>query len=206
VIIVGFGRMGTPPRVPCETRSRGCRSSTSIPTASAIEEVGAVPLVDDGREEQALRAGGIDRAAALVAAAHDDATNLVVVLTARSLRPDLRIVARVNDPQWRSRMVRAGADASTSPYESVGALLATSAIESSVIGLQDLPGLGLRTEEIEVRDGAAAIGCTLRELAVEQPDVLLLGLRDVGGLSPWHEVEGPLQRGDVVIALGSPLR
>ena len=110
----------------------------------------------------------------------------------------------VNDASWLSRMTRAGADVAASPYDSVGASLATSAVESSVIGLQDLPELGVRTEEIAVQPGSPAIGRTLRELAIEHPEVLLLGLHDVGGLSDWQAVSGALGAGDVVVALGVP--
>jgi voltage-gated potassium channel len=205
IIVVGFGRVGAAAARSVRSEGKACLVvDTDEHRATEIEAIGALAFVGDGREEPVLRAAGIDRASALVAAAHDDAANLVVVLTARALRPDLRIVARVNDQSWLSRMERAGADVAASPYDSVGASLATSAIESSVIGLHDLPGLGVRTEEIEVQPGSPAVGSTLRELAIEQPDVLLLGLHDVGGLSDWQTVSGALDAGDIVVALGGP--
>jgi voltage-gated potassium channel len=205
VIVVGFGRVGAATTAAIITQKRPCAVvDLDIERVPAIEAAGAVALTGDGREESTLRAAGIERCTALVAAAHDDASNLVIVLTARALRSDLRIVARVNDPMWASRMARAGADVSMSPYDSVGASLAASAIERSVIGLHDLPGLGIRTEEIVVGAGSPAVGQSLRGLALEQPDVLLLGLHDVGGLNRWQEVTSDLAVGDVVLALGPP--
>jgi voltage-gated potassium channel len=205
VIVVGYGRVGAATTGAIRAEHHPCAViDIDAERVGAIDAAGAVALVGDGREESVLRAAGIDRCAALVAAAHEDATNLVIVLTARALRPDLRIVARVNDPLWASRMTRAGADVSTSPYDSVGASLAASAVERSVIGLHDLPGLGIRTEEIVVGARSSAVGRSLRDLAVEQPDVLLLGLHDVGGLSRWQEVTTDLEAGDVVLALGAP--
>jgi voltage-gated potassium channel len=205
VIVVGFGRVGRATAGAVLEQSRGCIVVDTDPASlDGIEELGAVALTGDGRDEHVLRSAGIERATALVAAAHDDATNMVVVLTARSIAPGLRVVARVNDPQWDARMRRAGADACTSPYESVGALLATSAVEPGVIGLQDLPGLGLRTEEIAVDPGSAAVGRELPALLQAHPDVLLLGVRTGAGVSSWTEVAGGLRPHDVVLALGAP--
>jgi voltage-gated potassium channel len=151
-----------------------------------------------------LRDAGVERAAALIAAAHDDATNLVVVLTARSINRELRIVARVNDPNWFDRISRAGADTVLSPYESYGAALAASAGDASVLGLHDLPALGLRAEEFTIAPGSSAVGTTLRDLAGAHPDVLVVGLRHDDGITRWHEVDGPLGDRDVIVALGEP--
>jgi voltage-gated potassium channel len=203
VIVVGFGRVGVATVQALRAEGRQCVVIDLEPSSGdTIEAAGAVALVGDAREEATLRQAGIERAVALVAAAHDDATNLVIVLTARALRPDLRIVSRVNDPTWRERMARAGADIAVSPYASLGVSLAASAVEASVVGLQDLPALGIRTEEIAVRDGSRAVGRTLRDVAIDQPEVLLLGLRHVQGVSQWHEVMGTLAVGDIVLALG----
>lgn len=205
VIVVGFGRVGHATALAVREQDRGVLVvDADDASVAAVEAIGGVPLVGDGRDEEVLRAAGIEHAAALIAAAHDDATNLVVVLTARALCPGLRIVARVNDPQWRARMRTAGADACTSPYESLGALLATSAVEPNVLGLQDLPGLGLRTEEIEVVAGSVEIGRSLRDVALDHPEVLLLGLRRGDGQQGWHQVDRGLAAGDVVLALGTP--
>jgi voltage-gated potassium channel len=205
VIVVGFGRVGQATALSVIQQGRRCIVvDLDADRAPAIAATDAVALIGDGRDEHVLTEAGIDRATALVAAAHDDATNLVVVLTARSLRPDLRIVARVNDAQWHARMTRAGADACTSPYESVGALLATSAVRSDVIGLQDLPTLGLRTEEIAVHESSPAVGRSPHDIASEHPDVLLLGLHSGGNHRRWREVHGDLQPGDVVVAMAAP--
>lgn len=205
VVVVGFGRVG-------RGTVRGVRrEGRDVLVVDRREDLGAAVatsgahlLVGDATEEEVLVEAGIRRAAALIAAAHDDATNLVVVLTARALRPDLRIVARVNEPTWQDRIRRAGADVVVSPYEAFGASLAAYAVETGILGLQDLPALGLRTEEMQVQPGSTVVGQTLTDLAAREPDLLLLGLRRDTGLAKWHEVDGPIAVGDVVIALGSP--
>src|SRR5207245_574158 len=114
-----------------------------------------------------LERAGIARAAAFVAAADQDSANLVVVLTARAVRPDLRIVSRVNEASWLTRMKRAGADVAQSPYDSYGASLAASALSPAVLDLHDLPLLGLGTEEIMVGTSSPLIGRSVAQLVAD---------------------------------------
>jgi voltage-gated potassium channel len=205
VIVVGFGRVGRAvvkgvlnERRPCIVIDRERALDESITAA------GVVGLIGDASEETTLRDAGIERAEAIVAAAHDDATNLVVVLTARALNPNLRIVARVNDPAWYDRICRAGAHSALSPYESYGIALAASALDASVVGVQDLPTLGLRAEEFTVLAGSPVVGMSLEDFAVAHPDVLVVGIRREQGITRWHEIPGPIAVDDVIVILGEP--
>lgn len=130
VIVVGFGRVGQSVVDAFTQRGRHCVVLDSNPDhGPAITAAGAVQFVGDATDEAALRQAGIDRADALVAAANEDADNLVIVLTARSVRADLRIVSRVNQATWLGRMKAAGADVAESPYPSYGAKLANAALD-----------------------------------------------------------------------------
>lgn len=205
VIVVGFGRVGRAvvkgvvnERRPCIVIDRERALDESITAA------GVVGLIGDASEETTLREAGIERAEAIVAAAHDDATNLVVVLTARALNPKLRIVARVNDPAWYDRICRAGAHSALSPYDSYGIALAASALDASVVGVQDLPTLGLRAQEFTVLAGSPVVGTLLQDFAVAHPDVLVVGIRREQGIRRWHEIPGPITVDDVIVILGEP--
>jgi voltage-gated potassium channel len=205
VIVVGFGRVGRAVVRGVVNERRPCIVIDREPAvADAITAVGVVGLIGDASEEATLREAGIERAEAIVAAAHDDATNLVVVLTARALNPNLRIVARVNDPAWYDRICRAGAHSALSPYESYGIALAASALDASVVGVQDLPTLGLRASEVTVLPRSPVVGMSLRELAVAHPDVLVVGIRRESEITRWHEIPGPINVGDVIVILGEP--
>jgi voltage-gated potassium channel len=205
VIVVGFGRVGRAVVKGVVNERRQC---IVIDRERALDEsiahAGVVGLIGDASEESTLREAGIERAEAIVAAAHDDATNLVVVLTARALNPKLRIVARVNDPAWYDRICRAGAHRALSPYESYGVALAASALDASVVGVQDLPTLGLRAEEFTVLAGSPVVGMSLADLAVAHPDVLVVGIRREQGITRWHEIPGPITVDDVIVILGEP--
>jgi voltage-gated potassium channel len=205
VIVVGFGRVGRAVVKGVVNERRQCIVIDRERALDvSISEVGVVGLIGDASEESTLREAGIERAEAIVVAAHDDATNLVVVLTARALNPKLRIVARVNDPAWYDRICRAGAHQALSPYESYGIALAASALDASVVGVQDLPTLGLRAEEFTVLAGSPVVGLSLADLAVAHPDVLVVGIRREQGITRWHEIPGPINVDDVIVILGAP--
>ena len=205
VIVVGFGRVGRAVVKGVINERRQCLViDRERSVADSIDAAGVVGLIGDASEETTLREAGIERAEAIVVAAHDDATNLVVVLTARALNPKLRVVARVNDPAWYDRICRAGAHRALSPYESYGVALAASALDASVVGVQDLPTLGLRAEEFTVLAGSPVVGLSLEDLALAHPDVLVVGIRREQGIARWHEIPGPIAVEDVIVILGSP--
>src|SRR6185503_9634589 len=93
-IVCGYGRVGR--QVVEELAARGLRAVVIEPSDEVLhEDETTTPLIrGDATDDSALRAAGIDRAAGLVAVAGDDATNIVVTLSARALNPDLDIVAR----------------------------------------------------------------------------------------------------------------
>ncbi len=172
-----------------------------------ISASGAVHVAGDATDEDVLRRAGIARAAGLVAAADQDALNLVVVLTARAVRPDLRIVSRVNESTWLSRIENAGADVAQSPYDPYdpyGASLAASALSPTVLSLHNLPLLGLGTEEIEFAEASKLVGQRIEQLEALHVGVHILGLRREQHLHKWHEVDDSLRQGDVLVALGEP--
>ncbi|OYV85676.1 MAG: hypothetical protein B7Z63_05145 [Ignavibacteriae bacterium 37-53-5] len=68
-------------------------------------------LEGDPTSDEVLQEAGILRAKGLFAALGTDKDNLFVVLSARGLNPQLRIVARADDEETRPKLMRAGADA-----------------------------------------------------------------------------------------------
>ena len=68
-------------------------------------------ITGDATEDETLEAVGIQRAKGLLTAMGDDKLNLFVVLTARSMNENIKIVTRVNEERFnRSKLERAGAD------------------------------------------------------------------------------------------------
>lgn len=80
--------------------------------ASVATELGAQHLPLNGRREYALRAAGIDTAAALICTAPTDLENLEIALLTRRLRADLRVVVQLGNPALGRGMARVTGPAS----------------------------------------------------------------------------------------------
>ena len=119
-------------------------------------------VVGDATEDRVLEAAGLRRARALVAALDSDAANLFVVLSARSLRPDLFIVARARVEESEEKLRRAGADRVVNPQSIGGARIAAFVLQPHVTEFLDVVmhdrGLQFRLEEILVPRGSSAAG------------------------------------------------
>lgn len=203
VVVVGFGRVG---RASAAAAMRSGHTCVVVDTGEALEgevtAAGAVFLHGDARDVSVLRDAGVARAAAVITSI-DDPSNAVVALTARSLAPDVRIVARVNDAVWSERLLRAGASHVVPVYESVGTSMAATALDAEVVGVLAVPGTDMRVEEIEVGAGSAAVGRDIRSLMDTVPDVHILGLRRSHGMRRWHEADGPLLADDMLVVMGT---
>jgi voltage-gated potassium channel len=98
VIVCGYGRVGR--HLAHELKGEGvaCVVIDVDPHAvELIQAAGFLGVLGDAADEHKLREAGVARARGLVAAANSDAENVFIVLTARTLRPDMLIIARTND-------------------------------------------------------------------------------------------------------------
>jgi voltage-gated potassium channel len=93
-------------------------------------------LTANPSDEDPLRRARIENARAVLVATDDDAQDALAVLTARELRPDVRIVTAATDRENTRKLKRAGADDVISLSELGGHLLVQSALgedESPVV-------------------------------------------------------------------------
>ena len=111
VIVCGFGRIGV--QLARELAKAGTdfvileRSAAKLAEAEAM---GFLSLSGDATEETALRAAGITRAKVLATVLPDDAANVFITLSARSINADIEIIARGEAPTTESKLLHAGAD------------------------------------------------------------------------------------------------
>jgi voltage-gated potassium channel len=202
LVVVGYGRVG---RSTVESTISAQKTCVVIEANEnlrrEIEEAGAIPIIGDARDLDVLSQAAIERAQCLVTAM-SDADNLVVVATARLTCPNIRIVARINETEWSDRLRRAGADELIPIYLSAGRHLANAAFHTGIIGVLDA-GSDALTEQFLVRSHAPVCGRTVQDLMLENPLVIVLGVRRDSKLSRWHEIDTPLQEDDVLLAIGS---
>ncbi len=211
VIVCGYGRVGR--NVVEELKSEGLPFvvvDLSLENVARVREAGALAIVGDAAHDAILREAGIDRARGLVAAAKSDAENVFIVLTARSLRADLSIVARADIEESEPKLLRAGANRVILPYHIAGRRLVTMLVRPDVADFLDevshASGMELVLEQIQIMVGSALAGQTLGDAqARHQIDVTVLACKTADGLWNCHPrgatVVEPNTR---LIALGTP--
>lgn len=165
-------------------------------------------VVGDATDDDVMRSAGIARAKGLVSALDDDKANLFATLTARSLNPTLRIIAKMLDAGTEPKMRRAGADKVVSPNIIGGMRLASEMIRPNVTEFLDqmlhAPEHVLRIEEAVVGKGSAAAGKTLGAVGLRKIcDVLVVAVRSADGKYRFNPgAETLLEPGATLIVLG----
>jgi voltage-gated potassium channel len=211
IIICGYGRVGR--QVAGEFRAADVpflALDIHEDALAAANEDGALVIEGDATRDENLRRAGLERARGLVAASDSDADNLYVVLSARSARPDLTIVARASGADAERKLVLAGADRVVLPYTTAGRVMANLVLKPQVTAFLDVvttaTGPDLQLAEIEVRATSSAAGRTIRELRIRhETGALVVALRKSdGSFDTTPEPDTPIAAGDVLIGVGSP--
>ena len=206
VIICGWGRVGR--AIGVELAEAGRALVVIDPDPDALE--GAVhAVVGDATDDDVLRRAGIERAAALVAAADSDAANSFITLSARALNPVLFIVARTRSSDSDDKLSRAGADRVVNPQSIGGARMAAFVLRPHVAAFLDVVmherTLEFRLEEVPVRASSALVGRSLRDASIrDRSGALVLALRDDrGNFLTNPDPDTALEVGQVIIAIGT---
>jgi voltage-gated potassium channel len=152
----------------------------------------------DPTSEPVLKRAGIERARGLVCAVDSDATNVYITLTARSLNPDIYIVARASEAETPERLRRAGANRVISPYRSSGQRMAHLVLRPRVVDSLEL--LGKRLEEVVVESGSTLIGLSLQEACAGA--VPLVIYRSDGETKMHPPLEEVVRAGDRILVWG----
>src|SRR5271154_5790176 len=89
-------------------------------------------LVGDAGDENTLSEAHVERAVVLATVLPNDMVNVFITLTARNMRPDLRIIARAEDPATEKKLKQAGANEIILPAFAGGMQIANSITEASI--------------------------------------------------------------------------
>ncbi len=89
----------------------------------------------DITNEETLELARVDHASTFIACSKDDSINLISTIHARSMNPDLRIIAQVAREELKNTMRVAGVSYISSPYEMTGSLMASAAFEPEVVNV-----------------------------------------------------------------------
>jgi voltage-gated potassium channel len=207
VIICGYGRVGR--SIAALVDGNGAEVVVVDRDAERLGGLPVATLQGDATDEEVLRQAGIDRARVLVAALTTDADNLFLTVTARALRPDLFIVARVRQEASEGKLVSAGADRVVNPQRIGGQRMAAFVLQPHVAEFLDVVmhdgSLEFRLEEIPVAPTSGLGGHSLRDTHIrDRTGALILAVRDAQGTFTTNpSPETVIESGHVLIAIGT---
>jgi voltage-gated potassium channel len=208
-IVCGYGRIGG--MITGELQQQQVpfvvveRDPARVREASAR---GWLALEADASREEVLQRAGIHRARGLIAAVGTDAENVFTVLTARVMRPDMFIIARVESDDNEHKLRRAGADRVISPYQIGANHMVQTALRPAVVDFVHLATsserLDLSMEQVHIRETSALAGKTIVEADIRQKfGVIIVGIKRAGGAMEFNPpAEARMEAGDELVVLG----
>jgi voltage-gated potassium channel len=210
-IVCGYGRTGR--QVALEFQAEGIPFVIVDSDPEQVEEAKELAyqvIQGDATLDESLLAAKIDKAACIVAALTSDAENLYTVLSAKTLNPKIRAIARASTEEAVQKLQRAGADAVVSPYITGGRRLAAAALRPQVMDFVDGILTGTNSsfymEEFLIDPKICpSVGQTLSEAKLRsQSGALVLAVRRADGTL----IGGPtgdtiLMAGDLLICMGT---
>lgn len=201
-VVCGFGRMG---KKAAEFLAKSGKDFVVVDingerVQNAIN-MGYLAVEGDATEEETLKRAGIDRARGLAALLDSDHANLYVVLNAKSLNPDLFVVATALTDKGGKLIKKAGADRVILPFEWAGMRIGRFLVQPVVSEFLDI--YQMRIEEIVLREGSPFVGKSLKDLALSRTyGVYVIAiLRGEEVIIP-PDPDLPLRAGDVLLVIG----
>jgi voltage-gated potassium channel len=144
----------------------------------------------------------------LIAALASDADNLFLILSAKTLNPNLTVVTRAAEEESEKKLQRAGADTVFAPYTVAGHRLAQALLRPHVSQFLDFAtknvGLDVGIEQVRVAPQSEVVSKTLREMQIRRDlGVIVLAIRKSDGqmiFNPPAEIE--ICADDFLIVMG----
>ncbi len=211
-IICGHGRMGD--QVARDLRERGLPFvvvEKDREQRAHFLEADILHQIGDATDDEVLHKVGIDRARGLVAALDNDPDNMMTVLSARGLNPDLLIVTRATSVEAESKLQRAGADHVISPWQTGGHRMAMALLKPAVHDFMSLLlepdfGQGWELGQIAIDDNPELVNHSVAEAGLYQASaVTVLGIRHANGeITLIPSPQRVFKPGETIICVGPP--
>lgn len=210
VVVCGHGRVGSGVVASLTRRGIDCvvveRDEAQGRRASSE---GMAVVVGNATHNDVLESARVQAARALVTCVTDDADNLVVVLSARSLAPDIHIVARAGEAEWEDKLRLAGADRVVLPQRVGSERMAAMAVETTISDVFEVVvggrAIEFTVEELRVGDRSDVAERSIRDAAVrERSGAIILAIENQArtSLRSPHP-EDVLEAGMVVVVVGT---
>lgn len=152
---------------------------------------------------EALKHAGVERASCVIVCHASDSENLMVVLSVKKLRPDIRVVSVVHSSDLLETAKNAGSDVVIPSSVTVGHLLALSAITKDLVGVVFSEKIG--TKEIgqfSIFKRSKLIGKGMQE--VTKYATVIGVVRNDAVVRDIFDPSFRLMENDVLLVLGNP--
>ena len=177
------------------------------------DEANAKDLSDDGysvihgspQDAEAFERASIDTARAVITDAGD--ANVNTILTVRSLREDVDVIALTDDSAMESVLLDTGADTVLSPHGVLGHRLAEKAVESFSAEIRDTVEIGgdVEVSEIPVPHGSELVGRRIRDSDIrERTGANIIGAWIDGELQLPPDPDAVIRNNTVLLVSGRP--
>lgn len=208
-IVCGYGRVGH--AAAHELQQAGVpivvvdRNPEQVDRAT---QSGLAAYAGDSTHDATLEAAGVRRAKGLIAALATDADNLFLILSAKTLNPNLKVAARVGEEEAEQKLRRAGADTVFAPYTNAGHQLALSLVRPHVVQFLDAAtksiGLDVCLEQMRVAEGSEMVAKSLQQIQLRRDlGVIVLAIRKAHGEMIFNPTAAAvLDGGDYLIVMG----
>ena len=210
-IICGYGRIGRQ-----IARDMALREQPFVVVDQSSEQIDIIRekkwlyVSGDATQDEILLSAGIAQAQGLVAALNSDADNVLAILTARGLNPNLLIVARAGDERTENKLRRAGADRVVSPYAIGGHRLALAMLQPTVHDffsrVFNVEQADIDIDEIPVTRSSSLSGKTIAECDLRKTwNLIVIGIKKndrTFNISP--DAQHHIDEGDTLIVIGPP--
>ena len=154
--------------------------------ARSLVDRGLEVVFGDPESTAVLRDAGVERADTVVVDA-GDSRNASIVLSARELSDDVRVIAFAEEPEMADYLAYAGADEVFSPRQLLGDTLArqvSTAVRAELGGAVEI-GDELRLVELPIREHSELAGLTLGDSGIrERTGANVIGVWDRGDFDP----------------------
>jgi len=209
-IVCGFGRMGSHICNELKQAKVPFLVIDNNPEKTArLEETGYLYDDGDATSDVTLRRVGVNNAKGLVAVLSSDAENVFTTLSAKSLNPNIFVVARAIEYDTESKLLKAGADRVVKPYELGGVRMAEILLRPGVLDFIDVVAgnkqVDLQIEEITVRKGSAMNKKTLAELPLRtELNIIIVAIQnEEKGIFVYNpKSDTVVDEGNKLIAIG----
>jgi len=213
VVVCGFGRNGQQAAHTLKVHGQRfvvIENDEDLAERAYADDPDLLFIHGDGTDDEILKRARVENARALITTLPEDADNVFIVLSARSLNPGIQIISRASGNNSIPKLKKAGADSVIMPDKIGGTHMATLVSKPDVIEFIDYlsgeEGESINMESVgyeqlprEIRDG------TLRDIMNwKKTGVNCIGIKTIDGkfvINPPEEVL--INKGMKVIVLGT---